>query len=66
MFFPILGMLHLTRLLRGRQSSLHLDLLLLESVDGILINDVLQKHVTMPVESEVIDQFFISFVVKTG
>ncbi|MGA2913954.1 MAG: hypothetical protein ABSE07_10625 [Methanoregula sp.] len=38
--------------------SLHLDLLILKSVDDIFINDILQKHV--------IDQFFILVLVKTG
>jgi len=46
--------------------SLHLDLLILKSVDDIFINDILQKLVTGPVESDVIDQFFILVLVKTG
>jgi aspartokinase-like uncharacterized kinase len=44
--------------------TLHLDLLLLKSVDGIFINGILQEQVTGPVESDVIDPFFIPFVVK--
>jgi aspartokinase-like uncharacterized kinase len=44
--------------------TLRLDLLLLKSVDGIFINGIFQKQVTGPVESEVIDPFFIPFVVK--
>ena len=44
--------------------NLHLDLLLLKSVDGILINGTLQKQVTAPVESDVVDPFFIPFVIK--
>jgi aspartokinase-like uncharacterized kinase len=44
--------------------TLHLDLLLLKSVDGIFINGILQKKVKAPVESDVIDPFFIPFVLK--
>jgi hypothetical protein len=44
--------------------TLHLDLLLLKSVDGIFINGILQKQVTGPVKSDVIDPFFIPFVLK--
>jgi len=44
--------------------NLHLDLLLLKSVDGIFINGTLQKQVTAPVESDVIDPFFIPFIIK--
>jgi hypothetical protein len=44
--------------------NLHLDLLLLKSVDGIFMNGTLQKQVTNPVESDVIDPFFIPFVIK--
>jgi 5-(aminomethyl)-3-furanmethanol phosphate kinase len=44
--------------------NLHLDLLLLKSVDGIFINSTLRKQVTAPVESDVIDPFFIPFVIK--
>ncbi len=45
---------------------LHLDLLLLKSVDGIFINGILQQQVTEPVDSDVIDPLFIPFVVKNG
>jgi aspartokinase-like uncharacterized kinase len=45
---------------------LHIDLLLLKSVDGIFINGILQQQVTEPVESDVIDPLFIPFVVKNG
>jgi aspartokinase-like uncharacterized kinase len=44
--------------------TLHLDLLLLKSVDGIFINGILKKQVAGPVESEVINPFFIPFVIK--
>ena len=45
--------------------TLHPDLLLLlKSVDGIFINWILKKQVAGPVESEVIDPFFIPFVLK--
>ncbi|HUT37809.1 MAG TPA: uridylate kinase [Methanoregula sp.] len=44
--------------------TLHLDLLLLKSVDGIFINGIFQKQVTGPVESDVIDPFFIPLVIK--
>jgi aspartokinase-like uncharacterized kinase len=44
--------------------TLHLDLLLLKSVDGIFINGILQEQVKAPVESDVIDPFFIPFVIK--
>ena len=44
--------------------NLHLDLLLLKSVDGILINGTLQKRVAAPVESDIVDPFFIPFVIK--
>jgi 5-(aminomethyl)-3-furanmethanol phosphate kinase len=44
--------------------NLHLDLLLLKSVDGIFINGTLRKHVTAPVKSDVIDPFFIPYVLK--
>jgi 5-(aminomethyl)-3-furanmethanol phosphate kinase len=46
--------------------NLHLNLLLLKSVDGILINGTLQKQVTTPVESDVIDPFFIPYVLKNS
>lgn len=44
--------------------TLHLDLLLLKSVDGIFINGILQEQVKAPLESDVIDPFFIPFVMK--
>ena len=44
--------------------ALHLDLLLLKSVDGIFINGLFQEQVTRPVESDIVDPFFISFVIQ--
>jgi aspartokinase-like uncharacterized kinase len=44
--------------------TLHLDLLLLKSIDGIFINGILQKQVTVPVESDSIDSCFIPFVIE--
>jgi hypothetical protein len=45
-------------------AALGLDLLVLKSVDGIYINGVLQQHVTLPVDTDVVDPFFIPFVLK--
>ena len=45
---------------------LHLDLLLLKSVDGIFINGIFQEQVTRRVETEVIDPFFIPFVIQNS
>ena len=42
---------------------LHLDLLLLKSVDGIFMNGFLQEKITRPVDSEIIDPHFIPFVI---
>ena len=44
--------------------TLHLDLLLLKSIDGIFINGILQEQVTGLVESDIIDPCFIPFVTK--
>jgi aspartokinase-like uncharacterized kinase len=44
--------------------TLHLDLLLLKSIDGIFINGILQEQVTVTVESDSIDSCFIPFVIK--
>jgi len=46
--------------------NLHLDLLLLKSVDGIFNNGTLRKLVTAPVESDVVDPFFIPYVLKNS
>jgi 5-(aminomethyl)-3-furanmethanol phosphate kinase len=43
---------------------LGLDLLLLKSVDGILKNGSLMDQVKNPVKTEVVDPFFIPFVLK--
>ncbi len=44
--------------------NLHLDLLLLKSVDGIFINGILQGQVTCPIKTDVVDPCFIPFVIK--
>ena len=41
-----------------------LDLVLLKSADGILENGSLVKQVTIPVKTEVVDPFFIPFVLE--
>jgi aspartokinase-like uncharacterized kinase len=43
---------------------LGLDLLLLKSVDGILENGSLMKQVKIPVKTEVVDPFFIPFILE--
>lgn len=43
---------------------LHLDLLLLKSVDGIFINGIFQEQVTRPTDSDTIDPFLIPFVIE--
>jgi aspartokinase-like uncharacterized kinase len=45
-------------------AALHVDLVLLKSVDGIFINGILQERVSGPVESDVVDPCFIPFVIK--
>jgi aspartokinase-like uncharacterized kinase len=44
--------------------TLHIDLLLLKSIDGIFINGILQEQVTGLVESDIIDPWFIPLVIK--
>jgi len=44
--------------------TLHLDLLLLKSIDGIFINGILQERVTGLLESDIIDPYFIPFVIE--
>ena len=44
--------------------QLGLELLLLKSVDGIIQEGELQGQLTMPIQSDVVDPFFISFVIK--
>jgi aspartokinase-like uncharacterized kinase len=46
--------------------TLHLDLLLLKSIDGIFINGILQERVTGLVESDIIDPYFIPFVIENN
>jgi 5-(aminomethyl)-3-furanmethanol phosphate kinase len=43
---------------------LHLDLLLLKSIDGITIGGRLQEMISEPLKTEVVDPFFIPFVLK--
>jgi len=43
---------------------LELDLLLLKSVDGIMDNGSLVKQINIPVKTEVVDPFFIPFVLE--
>ncbi len=43
---------------------LGLDLLLLKSVDGILETDSVMEQVVIPVKTEVVDPFFIPFVLE--
>jgi 5-(aminomethyl)-3-furanmethanol phosphate kinase len=47
-------------------ATLGLDLLVLKSVDGIVINGILQPEVTLPVDTEIVDPFFIPFVLKNS
>jgi aspartokinase-like uncharacterized kinase len=46
--------------------ALRCDLLLLKSVDGIFINGILKEQVTKPVKTDVIDPFFIPFVIQNS
>lgn len=43
---------------------LGLDLLILKSVDGILVDGDLMEHVKKPIKTDVVDPFFIPFVLK--
>jgi 5-(aminomethyl)-3-furanmethanol phosphate kinase len=45
-------------------STLGLELLVLKSVDGIYVNGILQQKVTGLGESDIVDPFFIPFVIK--
>ena len=47
-------------------ATLGLDLLILKSVDGIYINGSLQQQVTRPIDTDVVDPFFIPFVLKSS
>jgi 5-(aminomethyl)-3-furanmethanol phosphate kinase len=44
--------------------QLGLELLLLKSVDGITREGELQKQITTPIQNDVVDPFFIPFVMK--
>jgi len=44
--------------------QLGLELLLLKSVDGIFCEGILQERVTTPIQSDVVDPFFIPYVLK--
>jgi len=44
--------------------ELEIELLVLKSVDGILLDGVIQEQVTTPLQSDVVDPFFIPFVLK--
>jgi hypothetical protein len=44
--------------------QLGLELLLLKSVDGIIHGGELQQQITTPIQNDVVDPFFISFVMK--
>jgi hypothetical protein len=45
-------------------AELGMELLILKSVDGISLNGILQEQVTIPIENDVVDPFFIPFVLK--
>jgi aspartokinase-like uncharacterized kinase len=45
-------------------AELGIELLVLKSIDGISLNGIIQNHVTMTLENDVVDPFFISFVLK--
>jgi aspartokinase-like uncharacterized kinase len=45
-------------------AELGIELLVIKSVDGIPLKGILQEQVTMPIENDVVDPFFIPFVLK--
>jgi len=45
-------------------AELGMELLVLKSVDGISLKGIIQEQVTAPLQSEVVDPFFIPFVLK--
>jgi len=45
-------------------AELGIELLVLKSVDGIFLNGIIQEQVTMPIKNDVVDPFFIPFVLK--
>ncbi len=45
-------------------AELGIGLLILKSVEGISLNGIIQEQVTIPIENDVVDPFFIPFVLK--
>jgi hypothetical protein len=45
-------------------AELGIELLVLKSVDGIFLNGIIQEQVTIPIKNDVVDPFFIPFVLK--
>ena len=45
-------------------AELGIELLVLKSVDGIFLNGIHQEQITIPIKSDVVDPFFIPFVLK--
>jgi 5-(aminomethyl)-3-furanmethanol phosphate kinase len=45
-------------------ATLHLDLLLLKSVDGIMAGGVIQREVRAPRDTDTVDPFFIPYVLE--
>ncbi|MEI7856279.1 MAG: uridylate kinase [Methanomicrobiales archaeon] len=45
-------------------AELGVELLVLKSVDGISSNGILQERVIIPIENDIVDPFFIPFVLK--
>jgi len=44
--------------------QLDLDLLVLKSVDGIVVDGILQEYIDKPIETDIVDPFFIPFVIS--
>ncbi|MDP2798071.1 MAG: uridylate kinase [Methanoregula sp.] len=45
-------------------AELGIELLVLKSVDGIILKGIIQEQVTIPIKNDVVDPFFIPFVLK--
>ena len=45
-------------------AELGIELLVLKSVDGIILKGIIQERVTIPIQNDVVDPFFIPFVLK--
>ncbi|MDO8871447.1 MAG: uridylate kinase [Methanoregula sp.] len=45
-------------------AELGIELLVLKSVDGIFLKGIIQEQVTIPIKNDVVDPFFIPFVLK--